>query len=119
MIYIKTLTILVSVVFLLGLTKIQGDPIRVSWVAPTEYTDNTPLPATDLSHYTVKWNCDASGDGSIVVPAPGTSVMLDDSLLGNCVIVVSVTTVNDSVSADSPSVGVFIKLPKPSYGGFR
>jgi len=110
---------MVSVVFLMGLTKIQGDPIKVSWVAPTEYTDGSPLPAGKLSYYTVKWNCDASGGGSIVVPAPGTSAMLDDSLLGNCAIVVSVTTVNDSTSEDSPSVGVFIKLPKPSYGGFR
>ena len=102
-----------------GLTKVKGDPITVSWTPPTEYTDNTPLPATDLDYYTVKWVCDAVVGGRKRVDAPQVSTRLDAELLGNCSITVSVTVKNSSTSKESDSVSLLVKLPKPSYGGFR
>jgi hypothetical protein len=115
---------LVGVCFLLvgfghGLTKTTEDPVIVSWTPPTEYTDNSPLPPSDLKHYTVYWACDAVGNGNVVIDHPTISSDLQGQLIGQCSITVTATVITNATSDHSDSVSVLVRLPKPSYGGFR
>lgn len=89
----------------------------ISWVPPTENTDGSTLDQSTLDHYTIYWNCD-TGAGTIVVPAPATQKKTT-ALLGHCDVSMDVTTKSGVSSIKSETVSVFIKLPRPSYGGFR
>ncbi len=95
------------------------DPITVSWVPPTENTDGSALPRSELSHYTVYWSCDTGKIGTMRVDEPNTSASLTGRLVGNCEVEVDVTNVQGISSARSDIVPVLVRLPKPAYGGFR
>jgi len=102
-----------------ALEKTTEDDVTACWTPPTEYTDGSSLPPVDLKSYTVYWTCDASGEGSKNVDAPQVCTNLKGNLVGQCSISVTATVTNNSTSERSTSVDVFVKLPKPSYGGFR
>jgi hypothetical protein len=102
-----------------ALEKISGEDITVCWTPPTAYTNNSPLPPSELDHHTVYWECDAKGPGNIDVAMPNTCLVLRKEVLGNCSISVTATTTNSATSVKSDSVELLVKLPKPSYGGFR
>ena len=121
MIRIITVVILTLVSTMsLAKTLIRGETFVLSWTPPIAYTDETPLTISELSHYSAKWGCDTGKSGDITIDKTLSSVTIaSDDMLGNCDIVMTATTLQDIESADSDSVSVLIKLPKPSYGGFR
>lgn len=48
-----------------------GTTSTYTWVAPTAYLDGTPLPASDIDHYTLTWTGDkvqGGPSGSMNVP---------------------------------------------------
>lgn len=71
-----------------------GTTANVSWTAPTQYTDNSALPATDIDHYTITW-APATGQsgpsGSLNVAGNLTSTTVPVAC-GNTSFTVSVTT---------------------------
>ena len=48
----KTIQVLIAAL-LLGSLTIQADVFTVSWLPPTQYTDNSPLLEQDLDYYTL------------------------------------------------------------------
>jgi hypothetical protein len=101
--------------------KVRGDPVTATWVAPTEYTDGSPLPLNELSHFSLAWLCDTGKTGAInTIDNLLTRVSLNSNLmLGQCSITMTATDVSGAISDPSESVNVFIKLPSPTGGGFR
>ena len=89
----------------------------ISWVPPTENTDGSSLDQATLDYYTIYWSCD-TGAGTLIVYAPATQ-KVTDALLGNCEVSMDVTTKSGISSDKSEVLSVYIKLPTPSYGGFR
>src|SRR5262245_4445864 len=51
-----------------------GTTAQLSWVMPTSYTDETPLPAADIAETVIEWRRTAAGPvlGTVRVPAPAT-----------------------------------------------
>lgn len=101
-----------------GTALAAGPTANLSWVAPTEYTDNTPLPASDIAFYTIQWDTK-----TLQVNAPATSSPVN-VLCGSTTFTVTVTTKStakypNSVSSPSGSVpyatGVTCS-PKPVTG---
>ena len=69
-----------------------GNTAKVSWIAPTSYTDASLLPATDIASYTVKW-----GPSSGLVGPSGSATVTTNSAVipvacGSVSFIVSVTT---------------------------
>lgn len=40
---------------LAGVAFAAGTTANLSWTAPTAYVDSTPLPSSDIDHYTITW----------------------------------------------------------------
>ena len=71
-----------------------GTSANVSWTAPTQYTDSSTLPATDIASYTISW-APTSGQtgpsGSLSVTAPALTATVPVPC-GNTTFTVTVTT---------------------------
>lgn len=71
-----------------------GTSAKLSWIAPTTYSDNTPLPVADISSYTITWGPTGvvSGPaGSTTVPA-GTLATSVSVPCGSTAFTIAVTT---------------------------
>lgn len=40
----------------LGVAEAAGPTANITWSAPTQYVDNSPLPASDIAYYTILWD---------------------------------------------------------------
>jgi hypothetical protein len=96
----------------------------LSWSAPTQYTDNTPIPSGGLSNYTIL--CGASSTNlnqTVTVPATTTSYsraqMLQNFAMNYGTVyfcALTVTATNGLTSARSATVSFTIqdtRIPKP------
>ncbi len=62
---------------------------HVTWVNPTEYTDGSPLAASELKETVIEWRRTAAGPlvGSVRVPAPASSADVPGLACGDFVFV--------------------------------
>lgn len=98
----------------------RGEPLTLTWVAPTHRENGDIMSLSELSHFTIFWTCDSSGDGTLVINTLMTTASLDSTnLLGNCSMRMTATDKDDITSVDSDEVTILVRLPKPSSGGFR
>lgn len=79
---------------LVTLTLAAGTTAHLSWSAPTTYNDTSPLPATDIDHYTLTWAPPTGQPGpSGSVNVPGTATTATAPIpCGNTTFTLSVTT---------------------------
>lgn len=117
LIYGMVLQFFVVAVQAQDLAAVKGLRLTAQWTACTERTDDTKLSAAEIKGYTVVWTCDASGDDSLFTK--NTSVVLPDTLLGQCYLSVFCEDVNGIRSEMSDPFHLFVKLNKPTRGGFR
>ena len=117
------IALLISPIVLAELSvKIRGEPLTITWTAPTEYVNGNPLSIEELSHFTIYWECDTGKNGMInhiSNLATTMQVPTENSLLGNCELAMTASVHNGLESVKYNSLLVLIKLPSPSYGGFR
>lgn len=93
-----------------------GTSAKLSWVAPTTYTDSTTLPVADIASYTITWGPTgvASGPaGSTTVPA-GTLATTINVPCGSTAFTVAVTT---TASAKYPGTTSAPTSPVPYASG--
>lgn len=57
-----------------------ADTATVSWVAPTQREDNTPLPITELSEFRIYWGLGTAFDNTTVVTNPTTTTYVIEGL---------------------------------------
>ena len=72
----------------------SGATANVSWTAPTQYTDGTTLPASDIGHYTITWSQNAGEtgpSGSLTVAGSATTATVPVAC-GNTSFTLTVTT---------------------------
>lgn len=70
----KTMLAVLFLVFVCSIAHAQTGTATVSWVAPTTYTDNTPIPAGDLTGYVVTWSkCGGTSPNYTMTAATGTA----------------------------------------------
>jgi hypothetical protein len=93
-----------------------GTTAKLSWVAPTAYTDGSTLPATDIASYTVTWAPAAGGTGpSGSTNVAGTALATTVSVpCGATTFTVAVTT---TASAKYPNVTSTPTAPVPYATG--
>lgn len=106
--FIYSLLFALVVVALVNLAHAAGTTATVSFDPVTQYVDNSPLPATDVLKYTVKWS---GGFQDAATPtACGSKLCVDVPVLcGNRTFTVTVTTKStalypNTTSGDSNSV---------------
>lgn len=98
----------------------RGDPITLSWSAPTAREDGTTLNGGDIGHYTLWWLCDTQASGSVSVPGDRTQIVVDTtSIWGRCLFAMSTTDTDGRSGSPSAAVSILLKLPKPARGGFQ
>lgn len=70
-----SLSRLLALAILPTLALAVGTTATLSWIAPTQYTDGSPVAAGDLDHYTITW-APASGQSgpSGSLTAPGSAL---------------------------------------------
>lgn len=95
----------------------QAVQVQVSWDLPTSRVDGTPLPASELAKTTVEWGtCGtdtiASVEGSVDVPAPGTTVAVERGP-GEVCFRANVTDTENRTSAWSPTVMTTVPSDAP------
>lgn len=85
----NALLILLGLGLVLSLTLAwgAGTTANVSVTPPTQYTDGSPLPATDIDHYTVTWTGPPSGSMNLTSPTGTIPIAC-----GSVQFMVSVTT---------------------------
>lgn len=102
--------------FLLALLLAAGATAKCFWSVPTLYTDGSPLPASDIDHYTLTW-APVSGQtgpaGSLNIPA-GTLSAPVTVACGSTSFNVSVTT---TATAKYPNVTSAPAGPVPFASG--
>jgi hypothetical protein len=119
---------LLSCLVLLGVTLswAAGTTAKISWSAPTTYTDTTALPVGDIDHYTLTW-APASGAGGpigsmnvpgnlltaqVPVPCGGTSFTVSVTTGPNAHIPNATSTPTNAV----PYVSGIACVPNPPTG---
>lgn len=99
-----------------------GANATVTWSPPTEYTDGSPLPLSDIAYYTV-----TAGSLSVKVLSPATSAQLTIPA-GSVNILVTVTTTatakvpNSTSDPASPipyATGIAVKPNPPTAGAAK
>lgn len=57
-----------------------ADTATLSWVAPTERVDNTPLPLSELREFRIYWGLDNNFDNTTVISDPTLTTYVIDGL---------------------------------------
>lgn len=80
-----TLAIIAAIALVKNVVHAAGPSYTISWQAPTQYIDNTALPATDIAFYTVTIN-------GVPQKVTGALQLASTVPCGNAILTVSVTT---------------------------
>lgn len=111
--------------FLLGLAfgvaiSAEAADANVSWTHPTQRTDNTALPLSEIQKTVVEWGLCSGGNfpatpaGTRDVPAPATTTSVTGLAYGTwCFRAFTVDTGGMTSTASNTAVKAFIAPPKP------
>lgn len=93
-----------------------GTTANLSWTAPTAYVDTSPLPASDIDHYTIAWAPTSGQSGpSGSETVPGSAVTATAPVpCGSTTFTITVTT---TATAKYPNATSGPSSPAPYVSG--
>ena len=99
------------------MTATRGEHVIITCQYPTQREDGTPLAQAEIAAIKLYVDCDAAG--GLVFSFNSCTFDLPSEVFGQCNLAVTAVDTDDGESERSNVVQVFIKLPKPTRGGFR
>lgn len=88
----------------------------ISWTPVTSYTDDTPLPASDIASYTVSWAGKINGSQTVAAPATSVVVNVDPATVSFTVTLTTKPTAHYPNTTSSPGVPVTKAKPRVVQG---